>query len=123
MDVIVLAMGRGDVFIATQFNWNALYLVSVWLRIEKFGLVILGIGFLVAYVIQIIVVRMVVGKLIDFRSEARSLVHFSLLLASICSLLVISHQNPRFIYSVGVVMVLSFCVHSAWRLKNILRKP
>ena len=123
MGFIVLAMGRGDIFIATQLNWNAFYLLSVWLGIEKFGLVILGVGFLFAYVIQIIVVRMVVGKIIRFRSEARNLVHFSLLLASICSLLVISYQDPRFIYLVGVVMVLSFSVHSAWRLKNVLHKP
>ena len=95
----------------------------MWLGIEKFGLVILGIGFLVAYVIQIIVVRMVVGKLVDFISEARNLVHFSLLLASICSILLISYQDPRFIYLVGVVIVLPFGVYSAWRLRNVLRKP
>ena len=123
MGFIVLAMGRGDIFIATQLNWNALFLVSVWLGIEDFGLVILGIGFLFAYVIQVIVVRMVAGKIIRFRSEARNLVHFFLLVASICSILVISYQDSRFIYLVGIVMVLPFVVHSVWRLRNVLLRP
>ena len=123
MGFIVLAKGRGDIFVATQLNWNALYLVSVWWGIEKFGLVILGVGFLFAYVIQIIVVRMVVGKIIRFRSEAKNLLHFFLLLASICLILVISYQDPRFIYVVGVLLALPFCVHSAWRLRNVLRRP
>jgi O-antigen/teichoic acid export membrane protein len=51
MGFILLAMGRGGIFIATEFTWNATYLGAIALGIQEWGLVIAGVGFWFAYLV------------------------------------------------------------------------
>ena len=121
MGFIVLAMGRGDIFIATQFNWNAIYLLSLWLGLDRLGLLALGLGFFVAYVIQVVVVRLVVGHIAGFRSEGRNLKYFIVLLVSACLVLSTSYHVPQWTLLIGGVLTMLLGAHSAWRIKQLLR--
>jgi PST family polysaccharide transporter len=121
MGFIVLAMGRGDLFIATQFNWNAIYLLSLWLGLDRFGLAALGLGFFVAYVIQVVVVRLVVGRIAGFKSEAGNLKYFGVLLVTASLVLSTSYHAPQWTLLFGGALTVLLGTHSAWRLKQLLR--
>jgi O-antigen/teichoic acid export membrane protein len=118
MGFIVLAMGRGDLFIATQLNWNAVYLLCLWLGMEHFGLLIAGIGFLVAYVIQVGLVRLIAGNLIDFAWQSRNLYLFAALLIASISIMVLASYGLSL--PLGAMLMILFGAYSVWRLHELL---
>ncbi len=120
MGFIVLAMGRGDVFIATQLNWNVIYLLCLWLGMESMGLLIVGVGFFIAYIFQVGLVRMVVGRLIGFSSEWRNLLMFAALLVSGGGILLLSRIAPDNTMVVGLLLSSVFGAYSLWRLDRLL---
>lgn len=120
MGFIVLALGRGDLFIATQLNWNALYLLSLWLGMERMGLLVVGVGFFVAYVLQVGLVRMVVGRLIGFTSEGRNLALFAALLAAAVGIMLLGGFAPEHVVEGGLFISAVCAGYSLWRLDRLL---
>lgn len=53
MGFIVLAHGRGGVFLGTQLVWNSVYLLCIWIGLESMGLLAVGVAFFVAYGVSI----------------------------------------------------------------------
>jgi len=120
MGYIVLAKGRGDVFMATQFNWNAIYLLFLWFGMGSMGLLVVGVGFFVAYVFQVGVVRFVAGKLIGFTSQSRNLRMFAALLTAAGVILSASEYGLFPSLVIGGVLILCFGGYSLWRLNQLL---
>jgi O-antigen/teichoic acid export membrane protein len=120
MGFIVLAKGRGDLFIATQFNWNIIYLLCLWLGLESMGLLVVGVGFFVAYIFQIGLVRFVAGRLIDFSSYNGNIVLFIALLFATAVELTISKYWPVPSIWFGGGMVCCFGLYSIWKLNQLL---
>ena len=120
MGFIVLALGRGDLFVATQLNWNVLYLLSLWFGMDEIGLLVVGVGFFAAYVVQLGLVRFLVGRLINHSSNKRDVVMFSLLAISSAVLLLSSYQWNDATFVLGCLMTLSFAGHSLWRLNQLI---
>jgi PST family polysaccharide transporter len=120
MGFIVLAQGRGDVFIGTQLNWNVLYLLSLWLGLESMGLVVVGIGFFFAYVMQVGLVRWVAGRLIGFTSESGNVVMFTTLLIFAGAILVISKYWLFSSLLFGCLTTFCFGVYSLRKLNQLL---
>lgn len=120
MGFVVLALGRGDLFVATQLNWNVIYLSCLWFGIEKIGLIVVGVGFLAAYVIQLGLVRLVVGRLINFSSHKRDVMLFLLLVISSAVLLMSTYQWNDIVFPLGAFLTLCFAGYSLWRLDQLL---
>lgn len=120
MGFIVLALGRGDLFIATQLNWNVIYLLCLWLGMESMGLLIVGVGFFIAYALQVGLVRMVVGRLIGFTSEWKNLRLFAATLLAGGGILLLSRYSPDDTIIVGMSLSAVFCAYSLWRLDRLL---
>jgi len=120
MGFIVLAMGRGDLFIATQLNWNVIYLLCLWLGMESMGLLIVGVGFFAAYVLQVGLVRLVVGKLIGFTSQGSNLALFSALFAASAVVLLAGRYGHGTQLLLGLPLMIVFGLYSLWRLERLL---
>jgi len=73
----------------------------MWLGIETMGLLATGVGFFIAYVVQVGVVRLVVGKLIGFSAMASNLWLFSALLIAAGITQVVSSYSLHLSYFVG----------------------
>lgn len=117
---IVLALGRGDLFIATQFNWNIIYLLCIWFGMESMGLLVVGVGFFVAYIFQVGLVRLIVGRLIAFTSLPRNLVLFAALLTAAGFVLITSERGLWYSLPSGGLLTLLFGGYSVWRLNQLL---
>jgi len=81
MGFVALALGRGGVFFCTQLAWNAIYLLIIWLGLPEMGLVSVGVGYLVAYVVLFAVVYGVARQLIGFRAAPGNVGLFAILMA------------------------------------------
>lgn len=117
---VVLAQGRGGLFIATQFNWNIIYLLCLWFGMESMGLLVVGVGFFVAYIFQVGLVRLIVGRLIGFTSQPGNLVVFAALLAAAGFVLITSERGLWYSLPSGVLLTLCFGGYSVWRLNRLL---
>lgn len=120
MGFVVLAMGRGDLFIATQLNWNAIYLLCLWLGMESMGLLIVGVGFFAAYVLQVGLVRLVVGKLIGFTSQGSNLALFAALFASSAAVMLAGSFGHGTQLLLGLPLIIVLGLYSLWRLQRLL---
>ena len=120
MGFIVLALGRGDLFIATQLNWNAIYLLSLWLGMESMGLLVVGVGFFVAYVLQVGLVRVVVGRLVGFVPEVRNLLLFTALLAAAVGIMLLGSSAPQYVVPAGLMAAVLCAGYSLRRLDQLL---
>ena len=120
MGFIVLAQGRADVFIATQLNWNAIYLLCLWFGMAEMGLLVVGVGFFIAYVLQVGLVRLVAGRLIGFTAQIGNLAVFTSLLVASSAILITSYYGLLFSLLIGGLLTLCFCGYSLWRLNQLL---
>ena len=64
MGFVVLASGRSGLFVYTQFVWNAVFLLCLYLLLDEIGLLAVGVGFCLAYAVGALNVWFVVNKLI-----------------------------------------------------------
>lgn len=64
MGFVVLASGRSGLFVYTQFIWNAIFLLCLYLFLDQFGLLAVGLGFCFAYAVGALNIWFVVYKLI-----------------------------------------------------------
>jgi len=120
MGFIVVAQGRGGLFIGTQLNWNVVYLGILWFGLPEFGLVITGVGFFIAYIAHIVVVYFVARKLIDFKIELRNLWLFLSLLVSVVIIYATSIIATYISYMVGLFLAMSVGFYSFRRLNTLM---
>lgn len=120
MGFIVLAAGRGGVFIGTQLTWNAAYLGTLGLGIQEWGLVMTGVGFWAAYLILYVVIAIVAIKLIGFRLSRRNLLFTLLLLVTGGIIMFLAAQSATIGYAVGLLASLVAGVYSLRRLDGLV---
>lgn len=120
MSFVVLAQGRGGVFIGIESVWNAVYLACLWLGLPLFGLPTLGVGFFLAYLAYVVVLSMVVGRLTGLQIEARNRWHFVVLLVAAALILATTLVSPQLSYAVGALLMLAVGYYSARRLDELI---
>lgn len=120
MDFILLAMGRGKLFIGTQFTWNATYLVLIALGIQKWGLIIAGVSFLFAYLITLVVIVSITAKLISYIPDQRNLVFMTLLFSAGGLNIYLAEITAGLGFWVGVMTTLVASVYSLHRLNELM---
>jgi PST family polysaccharide transporter len=120
MGFILLAMGRGGIFMATEFTWNATYLGALILGIPEWGLVSAGVGFWFAYLILFVVVALVAFRLIGHTPDHRNLVFMLLLLLAGGLTVYVAAQSAEMGFGIGLLATLVAGVFSLRRLDELV---
>lgn len=120
MGFIVLAKGRGGIFILTQLSWNAVYLLCLWLGLEQIGLLAAGVGFFIAYLAGSFVARFVGGRLIGFKAANRNLWLAMVLLTIAGFIIYLSGISTTISYVVGLTAMCLVTVYSFHRLDRLV---
>ena len=117
---ILLAQGRGNLFIVTELTWNVSYLCSIVLGIHKYGLLMAGIGFWFAYLIYYGVLIVIAAKLIDFKLERYNWLFTLSLLCSGGAILLFSARSPEWAITVGLIVTGIVSFYSLRRLDSLI---
>lgn len=120
MGFILLAMGRGGIFIATEFIWNAVYLGAITLGIQEWGLVIAGMGFWIAYLVLFGLAAWIAARLIGHTPDRRNWVFMLLLLIAGGLIVYLAEQSAGMGYGVGLLATLVTGVYSLRRLDGLM---
>lgn len=117
---IFLAKGHGGVAIAIQIIWSLAYLGPVILGIEKYGLVMAGVGFGFAYLIYYGVVGIIAFKVIEFLPSRRNWIFTLLLLLVAGSILALSGAAPAAAVAFGAVATVLITLYCFRRLDHLI---
>ncbi|MDO8344265.1 MAG: O-antigen translocase [Cellvibrio sp.] len=120
MGFILLAMGRGGIFIGTELTWNVVYLLVIFLGIQKYGLVITGVGFWAAYLIYYGVLALVAARLIGYKSIQRNWMFMLFLLLAGGVVVYVAEQSADMGYGFGLLATLAVGVYSLRRLDGLM---
>lgn len=120
MGFILLAQGRGGLFIATEFLWNAAYLGAIVLGIQEWGLVIAGVGFWFAYLVLFGVVAWVATRLIRYKTNRRNWTLVLLLQLAGGLIVYVAALSAKTGYGIGVLATLVAGVYSLRRLDGLM---
>jgi len=120
MGFILLAMGRGGIFIGTELTWNVVYLLVIFLGIQKYGLVITGVGFWAAYLIYYGVLALVTARLIGYKSIQRNWMFMLFLLLVGGLIFYVAGQSADMGYGVGLLATLVTGIYSLHRLDGLM---
>lgn len=118
---IMVAKGKGRLFVLTELCWNLLYIGAIYFGWSFLGIEVTGVAFLSTYVLYYFVVFVVARKLVDFKWSESARQHMAVLLA----LLVTCFVSLRMLtgvqrYAVCTVITLSSMFYSFYYLKRII---
>ncbi len=120
MSFILLAQGRGSIFIATEITWNATYLGVIILGFHDWGLVVAGVGFCVAYLVFYFVVAITTFRLIGFKPALRNWLT-TLFFLLIGALILFFAAHSRGVgYAIGFIATLLAGAYSLRRLNDLI---
>lgn len=120
MGFILLAMGRGGVFIATELAWNVVYLAIIILGIKEWGLVIAGVSFWLAYFVCFCAMVWVAAPLIGYTPDRRNWVFMLVLLIAGGMIVFLADHSEDLSYGTGLVVSLTAGIYSLNRLDELV---
>ncbi len=120
MGFILLAQGRGAIFICTQLTWCAAYLGGIFWGIQEFGLVVAGVAFWIAYLVYYVVMALVALRLIGYKPTRRNVVVMLLLFTAGGMTITAAGQSSSAGYAVGLVATLAASAYSLRRLDGLV---
>ncbi len=120
MGFVLLAAGRGGLFLAAECVWSVAYLGAVFLGVQQWGLVASGTGFWFAYCVSFGLLAFAVRRLIGFKGGCR-------IWLLICGLelggggaLLLAGQSATAGYAGGAIATLAAGAYSIHRLDRLL---
>jgi PST family polysaccharide transporter len=120
MGFVLLAMGRGGLFLLTELIWNAVYVGIIVLGIGEWGLIIAGAAFCLAYAIYFGILAWFsagsFGHTLGRRNGALILV----LLLSGASVVYLAECSEVMSQGVGLLSTLAVGIYSARRLDALV---
>lgn len=120
MGFILLAQGRGGLFIGTELIWNAAYVGAILLGIQQHGLVMAGVGFWTAYVFYYGVIALTAYRLLGFKSATRNLLVTLFLSVTGGLIMLVATQSSSVGYGIGLLSTLVAGVYSLRRLDGLV---
>ncbi len=120
MGFIILAMGRGSIFIVTEMIWNVTYIATLTLGLGDYGLVAAGFSFWWAYLVIYGVIMAVSMKLIGYKPTRYVLVLSALLLLAGGVIVFVANLSPILCIWVGGLITLAMCTYSWRKLDSLL---
>jgi PST family polysaccharide transporter len=114
MGFVILAQGRGGLFLLFEVFFAAMFLVFSWLGIKLWGVTGVGVAFFTMSVVHTFSVFLVARKLTDYRFD-RSALRLALALLTTClSIFALSHQSETAATAIGIVVTGILSI-GAWR--------
>ena len=120
MGFILLAQGRGGLFIGTELIWNAAYVGAIFLGIQQHGLVMAGFGFWIAYLLLYGVIALAAYRLLGFKSATRNLLATLFLSVTGGLIMLVATQSSSVGYGIGLLATLAVGAYSARRLDHLV---
>lgn len=120
MGFIVQAQGRGGLFISTQFGWNAIYLGTIFLGTQLWGVIAAGVAFWFAYVVHYGVVALLAFRLIGYRPAKRNWPYMLLLLSVGGLVLFLVGRAPVWGHTIGLAATVTTGLYSLNRLDGLM---
>lgn len=120
MGFVVLASGRSGLFVYTQFVWNAVFVLCIYLLLDKIGLLAIGIGFCIAYTISVFNVWFVAHTLIAIVPVRFNVLAAAFLVAAGGMVIYLNSISLALSTFVGCTMTAIVAVFSLWRLNNLI---
>lgn len=117
---IILALGRGKIYIFTELAWNVSYLAILLLGLERYGLVVTGIGFTIAYLVYYCVLSALAFKLIKYKQARRNLLYGVALIFASSGIIFCSSSSLYGGYIVGIPATVILSVLCIVRLDKFL---
>jgi len=115
MGFIILAKGRQDLFLLSDFAWSIAYIGFAWIFIKAFGLNGVGIAFFASYIFHILLTYPIVKHLSGFRWSRESKRTGGLFLCAIASVFCGLYLLP-YAWASGLG-ILSFFITSLYSLR------
>ncbi|MCK4870857.1 MAG: O-antigen translocase [Gammaproteobacteria bacterium] len=120
MGFIIMALGRGGVFLGTQLIWNVVYLGIIVGFVNQWGLLAAGVGFLVAYIVLYGVVYGIASQLIDHATTPRNLIFMLMLILLGGAIVLLTNVSTQLTYAFGATVTLVVGMYSLHRLNNLI---
>jgi O-antigen/teichoic acid export membrane protein len=73
MIFVILAKGKGLLYVLSQLSWNIIMIVGVWLFIGRIGITISGIAFFVGHAVYVFISFILCNRTCGFRWSAKSI--------------------------------------------------
>ncbi len=118
---VLLARGKGIIFLLTEVLWNIFFISFVYWGWESIGITTTGIGFLTAYIIYLLVVYVIVSRLVVFKWTVAvwRIILFSLPVLCL-SVLAEKYLNGVARLCCGIVLTTSVVSYSFFHLRHQL---
>ena len=120
MGFVVLASGRSGLFVYTQFVWNAVFVLCLYLLLEQFGLLAVGIAFCIAYAVSVLNVWFVANRLIGMMPTPFNVVLVTFLIASGSVIIYLAESSPGQSVVVGAILTAVVAVYSFRKITLLL---
>lgn len=120
MGFILLALGRGGIYVGTEVTWGVVYLGTMILGIEKWGLLIAGVGFWIAYLLYYLLLAVVTFSLIGFKQSRRNWLSTLMLLFAGAVIMLAAAQSSGTGYVVGIVVMLVMSFYSLHQIDKLM---
>jgi enterobacterial common antigen flippase len=118
---IILAKGRGGIYVFVELCWNGIYLCLVYFGWNALGLEITGVAFLISYLIIVAVVYVISRRLCSFMWSSTCLKHIAIFGLAV----LFAFFNSRYIsgvkgYCVGCLLLFAVMGYSFCELRKIV---
>lgn len=120
MGFIIMAMGRGGLFVTVQAAWNLIYLLTLWIGLDRIGIQAAGVSYLIAYVIQIVVIWAIAVHLIDFEAIKGNIRIFMLFVVAGGIVLLSTIFYSHLTYMIGLPISLILGIYSLYRINQMI---
>lgn len=119
MGFILVAAGRGRLFLASELVWSASYLAAIFVGLGPLGVVSTGTGFGLAYGVLFLFLLWTAAPLIGLKLSRRFLGHLSILLGVAAAIALLGNQHPGSALGIGLTATAVASIYSAWRLASL----
>lgn len=119
MGYIILAKGRGGLFITTDLLWNTTYIVSLKIGMNANGLEMAGISFLLAYAIHAISTAFLATRLVGYRTTRRNFILMLSITGAAITIMLLEIKSAT-TNPVSVAVTISAIAYSAKRLESLI---
>jgi O-antigen/teichoic acid export membrane protein len=118
---IILAKGRGGIYVFMELCGNVIYLGLIYCGWKKFGLEVTGLAFLFSYIAYLALVFVIGRRLSGFMWTRNCLKHIAVFgLATVFAFLDSRYMSGAQGYSVGVLLLSVMMVYSFYELRKIV---
>jgi len=121
MAFVLLAKGKGALYITTELTWNLFYLLMLYFGWNYAGLEMTGISFLASFVFYVILLLLINRKLCNFRWSPTSIKYIIIFfLLTFLAFLSARYLPSPYLYLTGVILSCFAVIYSYLELRKIV---